>query len=92
MTLCGVGGPLSTSPSLNMETSLGNMGTGGSFDDKVALNLGLCLLDFGLDGGEAALADFAGDLPALPFFFAGMMNDCPCPGLRGFTWREQIRL
>ena len=79
-----------------METCLGNTGIdGGSFNDTVALNLGLCLLDFGLDAGdagEAALADFAGDLPALPFFFPGMMNDCPCPGLRGFTRREKVQL
>ena len=67
-----------------MDTCLGNTGSDGvSFpDDTVALTLGLCLFGFGLvagDAGEAALAAFAGDLPPRPFFFAGMMNDCPVP-------------
>ena len=85
MTLAGVGGLLS---------SLSIMGNDGGFseffDDKVALILDLGLLDVAWDGGEAALADFAGDFAGRPFFFPVMMNDCPCPGLRGFSWRQKV--
>ena len=91
MTIAGLGGLLSCLSILAL--GLGNDDDFSEFfTDTVAVNLGLGLLDVACDDGEAVLGDFAGDLAGRPFFLPVMMNDCPCPGLRGFTRREKVRL